>query len=104
MNLYNKHVFVCTYGKTCPTRGSQEVLDALRQEIKDLPSSHGVRINKSGCLNECPYGPMVVVYPEGAWYAGVNPKDCPEIAKSHLIEGRLVERLLHRISGTQAKH
>jgi (2Fe-2S) ferredoxin len=86
MNFYKKHVFVCTYGKTCPTRGSQEVLEALKKEVRHLPEGHGIRINKSGCLHQCDYGPMLVIYPEGTWYTGVTPQDCPAIAKSHLIE------------------
>jgi len=35
-----------------------------------------------------------VVYPEGVWYSYVDRDDIDEIVDSHLIGGRVVERLL----------
>jgi (2Fe-2S) ferredoxin len=52
-----------------------------------------VRINKSGCLDQCEHGPTVVVYPDAVWYGGVKPEDAEEIVSGHLIAGRPVERL-----------
>jgi (2Fe-2S) ferredoxin len=52
-----------------------------------------VRINKSGCLDQCEHGPTVVVYPEAVWYGFVELKDVEEIVTEHLIGGRPVERL-----------
>ena len=52
-----------------------------------------VRINKSGCLDQCEHGPTVVVYPEAVWYGNVKPEDAEEIVAEHLIGGRPVERL-----------
>src|SRR5438034_778953 len=52
-----------------------------------------VRINKSGCFNQCGHGPMIVVYPENVWYAGVKESDLEEIVTSHIVGGRPVERL-----------
>jgi (2Fe-2S) ferredoxin len=34
-----------------------------------------------------------MVYPDGIWYAQVTPSDVAEIVASHLVEGRVVERL-----------
>jgi (2Fe-2S) ferredoxin len=52
-----------------------------------------VRINKSGCLDQCEHGPTVVVYPEAVWYGNVQPEDAAEIVEEHLVGGRPVERL-----------
>ncbi len=52
-----------------------------------------VRINKSGCLDQCEHGPTVVVYPEAVWYGNVKPEDAEEIVQEHLVGGRPVERL-----------
>ena len=52
-----------------------------------------VRINKSGCLDQCEHGPTVVVYPEAVWYGGVKPENAAEIVQEHLVGGRPVERL-----------
>ena len=53
----------------------------------------GVRINSAGCLNRCGLGPVLVVYPEGVWYSYRSREDIDEIIESHLLEGRVVERL-----------
>jgi len=37
---------------------------------------------------------VVVVYPEGTWYVGVQPGDVAEIVEQHLVGGRPVTRLL----------
>jgi (2Fe-2S) ferredoxin len=52
-----------------------------------------VRINKSGCLDQCEHGPVMVVYPEAVWYGNVRPEDAAEIVTEHLVGGRPVERL-----------
>jgi (2Fe-2S) ferredoxin len=95
MEVFKKHVFVCTTGKTCPTQGAEQVLEALRREITELGLKKQIRINKAGCFDQCGNGPMIVVYPEGVWYAHVSPEDCHEIVQSHLINDQPVERLLY---------
>jgi (2Fe-2S) ferredoxin len=34
------------------------------------------------------------VYPEGTWYTYVDEADIDEIVDSHLVNGKIVERLL----------
>jgi (2Fe-2S) ferredoxin len=97
MGQYERHVFVCTTGGTCPTQGDPEgFVKAMRAEITRAGLHDEIRINKSGCFSQCGNGPMIVVYPENVWYAGVHAEDVPEIVQSHLIGGRPVERLLYR--------
>jgi (2Fe-2S) ferredoxin len=95
MEVFKKHVFVCVSGKTCPEQGSVEVCDALRKLISEQGLKKEIRINKAGCFNQCGNGPMVVVYPESIWYAHVQPSDCKEIVKSHLLKNKPVARLLY---------
>lgn len=101
MQIYGKHVFVCTSGKTCPVDGSEQVLSVLRAKIFELGLKKEIRINKSGCLDQCGNGPVIVVYPEGIWYARVKPEDCDEIIESHLLGDKPVERLLYDGRGKQ---
>ena len=35
-----------------------------------------------------------MVYPEAVWYTYVDRHDIDEIVQSHLVEGKVVERLL----------
>jgi len=93
--MYKKHVFVCTTGKTCPLEGSEPICEELRRQIAELGLKKQIRINKTGCLDQCGNGPMIVVYPEGIWYAHVKLDDCTEIVQSHLLADKPVERLFY---------
>jgi (2Fe-2S) ferredoxin len=65
----------------------------LQQSAKAAGLAATVRINKSGCLDQCEHGPTVVVYPDAVWYGHVTPEDAAEIVEEHLVGGRPVERL-----------
>jgi (2Fe-2S) ferredoxin len=65
----------------------------LQKLTKEAGLAGKVRINKSGCLDQCEHGPVVVVYPEAVWYGNVRPADAEEIVAEHLVGGRPVERL-----------
>ncbi len=65
----------------------------MQQLAKAAGLAGRVRINKSGCLDQCEHGPTVVVYPEAVWYGHVRPEDAAEIVEEHLVGGRPVERL-----------
>jgi NADP-reducing hydrogenase subunit HndC len=95
MEIFQKHVFVCVSGKTCPLEGAMDVCDKLRQEISERGLKKQIRINKAGCFDQCGNGPMVVVYPEGIWYSHVKPEDCLEIVEKHLLADEPVARLLY---------
>jgi (2Fe-2S) ferredoxin len=46
------------------------------------------------------------VYPDAVWYGGVTPADVDEIIDSHIVGGRLVERLVIQdsvLNNTQKK-
>jgi (2Fe-2S) ferredoxin len=97
MGQYEQHVFVCTTGSTCPTQADTEAfVKLMRAEIAKAGLHGDIRINKSGCFSQCGNGPMIVVYPENVWYAGVRGEDVQEIVRSHLIGGKPVERLIYR--------
>ena len=96
MEVFEKHVFVCTSGKTCPLKGSEELCSRLRQEIAERGLKGKIRINKAGCFDQCQAGPLVVVYPESIWYANVSPDDAEEILQSHLLGDKPVQRLLYK--------
>ena len=94
MGQYDRHVFVCTSGDTCPMQADTEkFVKTLRAGVQKANRQADVRINKAGCFSQCGHGPMIVVYPENVWYAGVQESDLDEILTSHIIGGYPVERL-----------
>ncbi len=100
MPVFEHHVFVCHNARpegaprpSCTTDGKSDLFTELQQRVKAAGLGGRVRINKSGCLDQCEHGPTVVVYPEGVWYGGVQPEDAAEIVEQHLVGGRPVERL-----------
>jgi len=64
------------------------------EEIEDRDLSNDVMVTITGCFGICDKGPIVVIYPEGAWYGNVTVEDVPEIVESHLEGDKKVERLL----------
>jgi (2Fe-2S) ferredoxin len=69
--------------------------DYMKKRVKQLGEKipERVRINTAGCLDRCDKGPVIVVYPEATWYTYVDAEDIDEIIDSHLIGGKIVDRL-----------
>ena len=104
--VFERHVFVCTSGEYCPSKDgdSKEIHKALKALVAKAGLKGKVRINNSGCLDQCGHGPMAVVYPEGVWYSHLTLNDVPLIVDEHLVKGRPVESLRYRPpNGTRNK-
>ena len=91
---YRKHVLVCG-GTGCTSSGSKKILEKLEEEIGKHGLEKEVGIVKTGCFGLCALGPIMIVYPEGAFYSMVKEDDIPEIVSEHLANGRVVTRLLY---------
>ena len=94
MELYRSHVLVCG-GTGCTSSGSQKIIDELEAQLKEQGIDKEVMVVKTGCFGLCALGPIMVVYPEGAFYSMVKPEDIKEIVSEHLVKGRIVKRLLY---------
>lgn len=98
---YQRHVFVCTNRRPeghpkgcCATKGGEEVRAAFKAELEKRGIKGRMRANAAGCLDTCPFGTSVVIYPDGVWYGGVKVEDVATIVEEHLLGGRPVHRLL----------
>jgi len=98
--FFEKHVFCCINKRSdsnpkgcCSSKDSEKLQIELKTKIKDLKLNKKIRINKSGCLDRCELGPVMVIYPEGVWYSFKNSKDIDEILNTHLLNDKIVERL-----------
>jgi (2Fe-2S) ferredoxin/ferredoxin len=96
--VFERHMFVCTSGEYCPSKdgNSKEIHKTLKTLVAKAGLKGKVRINNSGCLDQCGHGPMAVVYPEGVWYSHLSLKDVPLIVEEHLLKGHPVESLRYR--------
>jgi (2Fe-2S) ferredoxin len=101
MNYYKHHIFFCLNERdngenACMQHGAQAGFEHCKSRVKALRlvGPGGVRVNRAGCLDRCSGGPVAVVYPEGVWYTYVDQTDIDEIVDSHLLQGKVVERLL----------
>lgn len=95
MRFYRAHVLVCA-GTNCHVRGAASIRQLLVEEIARQGLSSEIKVVETGCFGLCEQGPVVVVYPEGAFYARVSAEDIQLIVSEHLMKGRVVESLLYR--------
>ena len=97
MDIYRSHVLICA-GTGCTSSGSDNVAGAFDRLLKEVGLEKEVKIVRTGCFGLCEMGPVVIVYPEGAFYSRVKEEDVEEIVKEHLLKGRIVKRLLYKES------
>lgn len=93
--MYRSHVLVCG-GTGCTSSGSDRIVRALENNIKSVGLEQEVKVIRTGCFGLCALGPIMIIYPEGAFYSRVNVDDVPEIVEEHLLKGRVVKRLLYQ--------
>jgi (2Fe-2S) ferredoxin len=87
---YQRMIFVCTNTShdgerpVCAEGRSEEVLKALKEEVKKRGLKGKVRALKSGCMDLCEKGPNVMIFPEGTLHSGVTPQDIPWLVEKYL--------------------
>jgi (2Fe-2S) ferredoxin len=101
MSYFKHHLFFCTNQREpgemcCNNSNAQAMRDYCKGRVKAAGDriAGNVRVNNAGCLDRCDKGPVIVVYPEDVWYTYVDQEDIDEIVESHLVQGKIVERLL----------
>ena len=94
MNIYRSHVLICG-GTGCTSSGSKALQKEFENQLKEKGLENEVKLVETGCFGLCALGPVVVVYPEGAFYSRVQTEDIAEIVEEHLLKGRIVKRLLY---------
>ena len=97
---YRKQVLVCG-GTGCTSSNSMKVIEQLEKSLEEL-NLKDVLVVKTGCFGLCALGPIMIVYPEGAFYAQMTPEHVKTVAEQHLVKGgSIVKELLYQ--GTVAK-
>ena len=95
MDLFRAHVLVCG-GTGCTSSDSLKIIDRFEELIKERELDKEVMVVKTGCFGLCEAGPIVIVYPEGAFYSHITVDDVEKITEEHLLKGRIVTDLLYK--------
>jgi NADH:ubiquinone oxidoreductase subunit F (NADH-binding)/(2Fe-2S) ferredoxin len=98
-DLTRTYITICG-GTGCRAYGAEQVLAAAQDAVRD---NGRASVRMTGCHGFCEQGPIVVVQPEGTFYAHVQPKDLREIVGETVGNGHAVERLLYKdpVTGTK---
>ncbi len=110
-----RRLILCA-GTGCVANGSLKVRDRLVEELKakgvnavleldihDDNAKDATHISKSGCQGFCQMGPLLRIEPDGLLYVKVKPDDAAEIVEETLTKGKVIDRLLYTVPGTD-KH
>jgi NADH-quinone oxidoreductase subunit F len=87
-------IAICA-GTGCLTLGARSVVRAFHEYLLQKGLEKEVEIKETGCPGFCEKGTLVVIYPRGVYYIGVQPGDVPEIVEETILKGNLVDRLLY---------
>ena len=90
-----RDILVCG-GTGCTSSESLLIIEKLKEEIKKVGLEDHAMVHLTGCFGFCAMGPIVKVYPDDIFYTQVKPEDASEIVQSHLVNHKVVERLLFK--------
>ena len=100
MSKYKKHIFICINERDpnspkgdCASCGGMQIRMKFVQLINKNGLKGQVRANKSGCLDACEFGTVIVIYPDNIWYTNVSLDDVEEIFDTSILNDKIVHRL-----------
>ena len=94
MDMVRGHILCCG-GTGCTSSGCDAIIKEMEAQLAAHDLEKEFKVIKTGCFGLCALGPIMIVYPEGAFYSRVTPEDVKEIVEEHLVKGRVVKRLLY---------
>jgi len=92
---YRKQILICG-GTGCTSSGCKNVMNALDEALEANGVKDEVLVVRTGCFGLCALGPIMIVYPEGAFYAQAVPENMDRIVKEHIVGGNIVTELLYQ--------
>ena len=95
MDMVRGHILCCG-GTGCTSSGSEAIIKEMETQLAAYGLEKEYKVVKTGCFGLCALGPIMIVYPEGAFYSRVKVEDVKEIVEEHLLKGRIVKHLLYQ--------
>ena len=80
-----QRILVCRKS-SCRKRGGQAVYQALAKALQTQGLESCVEIKETGCLKQCKKGPNLVVMPDKARYAQVQPSEVSTLVDRHFVQ------------------
>ena len=71
MELFRSHILICG-GTGCTSSGSAQLLSRFEELLEQNGLTKEIKLVHTGCFGLCEAGPVVIVYPEGAFYSRVK--------------------------------
>ena len=100
VNVPDLHLVMCSSSRIvgapkggCQGRKAPDLVQYLQEEVADrgLP---GVLVTNTGCMQLCPRGPVLVVYPDGHWYGPIDTEEKIDTILDAIEDGGVVASLL----------
>ncbi len=93
MTIPRMHVLIPVDPDTV-VAGVREFERALVDELKKRGLEEEVKVLETGSVGVTGKGILMIVYPEGVYYANLKISDIPRIVEEHFLKGRLIREFL----------
>ena len=108
--MISHHLLLCataSKAKCCDPAAGLETWNALKRLVREMglddqqrPEGIVLR-SKVDCLRVCERGPILVVWPEGIWYADVTADKMEAILHRHIINNQPIEEWIYKTTPFQ---
>ncbi len=85
-------ILLCA-GGGCMASGAMQVKESMVKALNSAGLADKYTVLETGCLGPCCGGPVIVIGKDKTFYQKVGSLDCTEIVTSHLLNGKVVDRL-----------
>ncbi len=79
----------------CYLSGSQKVVEAFRDGLKNFNLSNKISLKTTGCIGFCEIEPIVIIQPKGILYQKVKKEDVLEIITETILNDIIIDHLLY---------
>jgi NADH-quinone oxidoreductase subunit F len=87
MALYRSHILIGMDAESIMS-GALNVKKAIELELAKLNLENEVKVVETGTFGLGGHGVMLLIYPEGTYYAKITPEIVPSLIDEHIVKGR----------------